>query len=125
MARFARPVSLVLAIAWPLTATACSEDPVRCTGSFAYGISVQVQDSVSGAAAATGARLVLREGAYVEIADQPLGGVSLSGAGERPGVYSVTVEKAGYHDWTRTNVRVTADECHVQGVSLTARLQPM
>lgn len=124
MTRLARPVALALAIAWPLIG-ACATDQIVCTASFAYGISVQVQDSVSGAAAASGARLVLRDGAYVETVDQSLGGVSLSGAGERPGLYSVTVEKTGYHDWTRTNVRVTADECHVQGVSLTARLQPL
>jgi hypothetical protein len=43
---------------------------------------------------------------------------------ENAGGYTVTVEQAGYRPWTRTNVRVTSDACHVKTVSLTALLQP-
>jgi hypothetical protein len=42
---------------------------------------------------------------------------------EKPGTYEVTVQQTGYRLWTRTNVQVTRDECHVQTVSLTALLQ--
>ena len=105
------------------TGVACS-DPTVCTLSFDYGIIVRVEDSLSGASAAFGARLVLRDGAYVDSTAVSFDGLHLSGAGERAGSYTVTVQKPTYHDWTRTNVRVTADECHVKAVSLTARLQP-
>lgn len=43
---------------------------------------------------------------------------------EKPGTYAVTVEQTGYRLWTRGNVPVTRDECHVQTVSLTAPIQP-
>jgi hypothetical protein len=43
---------------------------------------------------------------------------------ERAGAYAVTVEQTGYRPWTRTNVSVTRDECHVKTVFLTALLQP-
>jgi len=105
------------------TVVACS-DPTVCTLSFDYGIIVRVEDSVSGASAGSGARLVLRDGAYVESTEESFDGLYLSGAGERTGVYTVTVQKPTYHDWARTNVRVTAGECHVHPVNLTARLQP-
>jgi hypothetical protein len=66
-----------------------------------------------------------REGAYVDSArmygDVPVETVGL--AEERAGTYEVSVERTGYRSWHRAGVRVTADECHVRTVSLTARLQ--
>lgn len=47
----------------------------------------------------------------------------LVGAGEREGTYTVTVRKAGFIDWERTNVVVTADGCHVRPVAVTGRLE--
>ncbi len=106
-----------------LSAIACSESVV-CTADFRYGISVSVEDSVSGASVASGARLVVRDGAYFESTSQVWVGDVLLAAGERPGLYIVVVSKSGYRDWTRTNVRVEDDGCHPVGVHLTARLQP-
>lgn len=48
----------------------------------------------------------------------------LMSAGERPGTYTVTVSKPGFRDWQRAGIVVTADECHVHPVELSARLQP-
>jgi hypothetical protein len=98
-----------------------------CTTEFRFGLSVQVKDSVSGAWAASGAQLVLRDGAYADSASYPpnrsdLDALSLNGAGERAGTYEVTVRKAGFMTWQRQAVRVTANECHVNSVSLTAML---
>ena len=114
---------LLILVLFTLSLTAACSDPI-CTLSFDYGIVVRVEDSVSGAPAASGARLVLRDGAYLESTEENLAGLYLNGAGERAGDYTVTVQKPTYHDWVRTNVRVTADACHVHSVSLTARLQP-
>jgi hypothetical protein len=112
----------------PLAGVACS-DTVVCDLSLHYGITVYVQDSVSGAFAASGARLVLRDGAYADSMEYPanrpdLDAGQLYGAPERPGLYSVTVRKPTYQDWMRTNVQVTQGTCHVHEVRLAARLQP-
>jgi hypothetical protein len=97
-----------------------------CTADFRWGVVVEVRDSVTGAPAADGARLIVRDGAYADTSDQlpftePL---TLRAAGERGGIYDVTVEKSDYRDWTRTRVRVREDQCHVIPVRLEARLQP-
>jgi hypothetical protein len=98
-----------------------------CTTDFRYGVVVEVRDSVTGAHAADGARLVVRDGTYADTSDQlpftePL---TLQAAGERSGTYTLTVEKSNYQDWTRTGVRVREDQCHVIPVRLAARLQPV
>jgi uncharacterized membrane protein len=107
-------------------------DDVICTDHFEYGLSVAVQDSLTGAPAASGARLIARDGAYADTATVPAGAPDsdpdsgvLQAAGERPGTYAVTVEKSGFLTWQRNNVIVAMDDygCHVVPVQLTARLQ--
>ncbi len=97
-----------------------------CTALFAYGITVTVVDSVSGAPAGAGATLVVQDGAYSETithsATSP--DYSFSAAGERPGRYSLSVTRSGYKAWSASGVTVTKDACHVKGVAITARLQP-
>lgn len=102
---------------------------VICTANFVFGLSVAVQDSTTGAPAASGAELIARDGAYADTAGFPPGRPDLDAqplvsAGERPGTYTVTVRKPGFVDWVRSGVVVTADECHVHTVELTARLRP-
>jgi hypothetical protein len=98
-----------------------------CTADFRFGVVVEVRDAVTGAPAADGARLTVRDGEYVETTEARVpspDALFLQGAGERAGTYDVTVQKSGYQDWTRTGVRVREDECHVIPVQLDARLQP-
>ena len=97
-------------------------EPIFCTDQFVYGLTVTVRDQSSGTPIAEDATLTLREGAYEEVVTDSWDGSSLSGAGERAGTYTVTVEHAGYETWTRAGVVITADECHVIPVSLTAEL---
>ncbi len=112
-----------------LVLSACSQNspqPRVCTALFAYGITVTVVDSVTGAPAASGAVLVARDGAYTDSVPTPgswPNTSSVAGAGERAGTYTVTILKPGYKPWTQTGVTVTKDECHVRGVALTAKLQ--
>jgi len=108
-----------------------SSRDVICTDNFVVGIAVTVQDSLTGAPAASGAMLIAREGAYADTAVVPPNAPNpdsrvLGAAGERPGTYTVTVSKNGYRTWERTGVVVTMDEygCHVRTVELVARLQP-
>lgn len=100
-----------------------------CTSELRFGVSVQVRDSVSRAAAASGALLVIRDGTYADSMSYPAGhaeldGAPMFGAPERAGVYTLTVSKAGYRDWIRSGIRVTKGECHVSPVTVTALLQP-
>jgi hypothetical protein len=111
-------------------AVACSgsTSPV-CTQEFRPGIAVYVNDSLTNAGIASGASLVVREGTYKDSVAAPNGRPDLDNsplfaAGERAGTYQVTVTKTGYAGWVKSNVRVTANECHVNTVTLTALLQP-
>jgi len=93
-------------------------------------MSVQVQDSVTGAWIAAGAKLVARSGTYADsmsyaAGDPIFNAEALFGAYEHAGVFTVTVTKVGYESWVKSNVLVTADECHVNTTQLTARLKPL
>ena len=99
-----------------------------CTLELVSAINVQVRDSVSGSMIASGAQLFVRDGTYADSASHPanrpeLDSFSLKVAGERAGTYTVTVRKLSYRDWTRSNVQVTRDACHVIPANLTALLQ--
>ena len=107
---------------------ALDSPPVDCTDNFVWGLQVEVQDSVTSAPSASGAQLIAREGAYADTASYPpnrpdLDNLPLVAAGERAGTYTVTVRRAGFVDWEQRDVVVTADECHVRPVALTARLR--
>ena len=100
-----------------------------CTTQLVYGINITVVDSATGSPPSE-ATLLATSGTYTDSVG-PRGPypttppvLMLSTAGERAGNYSVTVRSPGYRDWTRTGIRVTADECHVKPVIQTARLQP-
>jgi hypothetical protein len=96
---------------------------------FRYGLSVYVKDSLTGAAVASGASLVVRDGVFKDSVSHPSGRPELNAlplltAGERAGTYQISVSKPGYLPWSRSNVRITANECHVNPASVTALLQP-
>ena len=97
--------------------------PPICTAQFVYGISVDVVDSGSEAPLADSATMTLRDGNYVESATLSPDGLTMNGAGERAGNYTVVVARPRYHNWVRTEVQVDADECHVIPIKLRAELQ--
>lgn len=106
------------------------DDPVVCTASLEPGIRILVTDSVSGNPNSCGARAVVADGTYSEAAENPsspgcLDTAMLLAAFERPGTYAVTVSKAGYLDFALSDVAVTAGVCHVNTVTVEARLSPM
>jgi hypothetical protein len=96
-----------------------------CTMIFVYGLSVEVRDAVTGAGIAAGAVVVARDGTYSETLESgPVDSVAVHGAGERAGTYTITVTRPGYAGWSSPPVTVTADQCHVLPVLVTARLTP-
>jgi hypothetical protein len=97
---------------------------VACSADARPAVSVDVRDSITGAPAGRGARIVARDGDFADTARYPSEYEGPYGlARERAGTYTVTVEQAGYRPWSRGGVRVTRDECHVRTVLLPARLQ--
>jgi hypothetical protein len=110
-------------------------DPTVCTADARPGIQVALLDSISGAPVRGPVRVVVRDGSVTEEFDSqdvplPAGADPDSVvfgpifmAYERPGLYEVTVEAPNYRLWQVTDLRVRADECHVQTAELTALLQ--
>jgi hypothetical protein len=99
--------------------------PVVCTMEARPAISVDVRDSSGNAPVGEGARITVRDGAFVDSAVTTEGYSGPYGlAHERPGSYTVTVQQDGYATWSRNDVVVTRGDCHVHTVGLTALLQP-
>jgi len=105
---------------------------VACTGNIVPGIEVEVVDARSGAYVARGAGGTVRDGAFVGVMGPARGRgvppadtlISLQGAYERTGTYTVTIERDGYQPWQRAGVVVTRNVCHVNTELLVARLVP-
>lgn len=96
------------------------DDPVVCAGTAQFAIVVHVRDASTGAPAALGATLVVRDGVYADSATGTYSGpvepfaTLLEAAQDRPGTYDVSVRKAAYQTWTRQGVRVEESSCEVQ-----------
>jgi hypothetical protein len=106
-------------------------DPVVCLGVISRAIEVEVRDAETGQPAAHGAVGIAREGNFVDSL-QISGWMSypsaesalmLGGVEERPGLYSIRVEKDGYEPWERSGVRADKDACGVITVRLRAYLE--
>lgn len=124
MKRASTCLSAVLAT---LALSAC-DDIGACTASVEPGLIITVQDSIDGSPQADGAAGVAVDGAFVDSLrpgsyDMNFVLLGFRAADERPGRYTVRVEKPGYLVWEQAGVRVTGGECHVNTVELTARLQ--
>ena len=123
-------ISAPCAVALYLAACSSSKSTgMACTEEFRYGLAVYVNDSLTNTPIASGASLVARDGTYKDSVAFPsarpdLDPYALNSAGERAGTYQLTVTRPGYLPWSKNNVRVTANVCHVNGVSVTARLVP-
>jgi hypothetical protein len=95
-----------------------------CTDEARAAISVEALDSITRAPVGVGARIIASDGAVADtvITVEGFGG-PYGLAHERAGSYTVTVEQAGHSPWSRSDVRVSRDDCHVRTVPLTALLQ--
>ena len=119
-------VRLAVVAVVPLLA-ACPQNPLEdtvCTMEARAAVVVELRDARTGAALTGPATMTVRDGAFVETAEIPAEFSSMGVAHERAGVYVVTVRKGGYRDWTRADVAVKSDECHVQTAIVRADLVP-
>ena len=89
---------------------------------FRYGVTATVTDGADGTQVNEGLSAVLAEGSYRE--EMEVRGDLLVGAGERAGLYQLTVMAHGFVTWSQSEIEVTADECHVDPVNLSVLLQP-
>jgi hypothetical protein len=94
------------------------------------GIEVEVRDMLTEEFRADSARGMVQDGAYADSLvivrlDGPQSMPSALGAAwDRPGIYSVRIERNGYQQWDTSGVRVQADQCGASTVQLVARLSP-
>lgn len=110
-----------------LLAVGCFE-PTLCTTSVEPAVTVVVTDSITGGPAADGAAGAISEAGYVDSLRPSVwdgsGRLTALQAGlERPGTYRVELMAPGYAAWVRQGVVARSGECHVETVSLEARLQ--
>lgn len=96
----------------------------ECTTDVHPAVSVQIRDARTGSLLTGPATAVARDGAFADSSEVRTGESEARLALERPGVYEVTVRKAGYREWTRTGVRARDGECHVRTAQLRAELEP-
>jgi hypothetical protein len=100
-------------------------DPGVCTTDVQPAIIVQVRDAATQAPIASGATGAVRDGSFtasLRPLDVGENALELAGAEERPGTYTVTVDKPGYQQWEQERVRVRDARCHVRTVTLQANL---
>jgi hypothetical protein len=97
---------------------------LACTDLYAYGLNVTVRDDATSSTVCD-AVVTAVDGAYSEVLQsQPTGSsCAYVGAGERAGNYTITATKSGFMDATQSGVVVTADACHVKGVTVMLRLK--
>jgi hypothetical protein len=102
-----------------------------CTDEFRYGLQITVVDSTT-LSPPSSATLLARSGTFTDslgpqapflVNNHGVRVLMLWTAGERVGTYDVTVKSPGYRDWVRSGITVTANECHVNEISITAKLQ--
>ena len=102
------------------------EDPIFCTQEFVYGLHVTVFDASSSLPLAEGIQVKALDGIYQENLFNFSGQENtFYGAGERIGIYTITVSKEGYQTYTSSPITVTRNVCHVIPQSLTVNLQPL
>ena len=107
------------------TAAGCKllDGPSNCIDDPRAAISLWVLDSITGEFAGSGARAIASDGEYADtsFADETIFPYFM--ARNRPGTYTLVVEKSGYQTWTRSGITAPGYGCHVQGVVVTALLQ--
>jgi len=100
-----------------------------CTTILVPAVSVTILDSVTGFGIEPGATVRARDGSFVDsvvvtsdTTNNPPYDLAIGLAYERAGVYQVSVSRAGYLDWSASNIRVKKSGCHVGTAKLVARL---
>lgn len=114
---------MILVVLCTLVASGCNSP--TCAGVGVYALKVDVRDSSTGSRLSDSVRVTAQDGSYVSSFRLLPEGV-FAGADDRPGTYTVVVERTRYHIWRRESVVVAATACRApRTVDLTALLQPL
>ncbi|MBD3582041.1 carboxypeptidase-like regulatory domain-containing protein [Flavobacterium selenitireducens] len=115
-----------------MAATCEDEDDTRflddnCTDEVVAGLNVKVKDFSTGAYLSDGVSVTAQDGDYSEVLDlipssEP---PTFSGAWERPGTYTIIVQKSGYGTFQSNAFPVTQNPCHVNPRDFTFELTPL
>lgn len=115
--------------AFLVTLSSCDfNSEINCTDEAVAGIQLNVFEKQSKQPVYCGLSVTFQDSSYEEIINTPsdencYSSNSLLGAFERPGLYNITVNKAGYESWYAYNVEVIkANECHVETISVDVNL---
>ncbi len=115
----------VLAGLAPLLVTSCGlPGGIGCTDIYIHGLTVSVKDDATNQPICD-AVVKAVDGTYSEtLQPQSLGSdCTYGGAGERAGNYTISATKTGYLDAMQGGNVVTADACHVKGITVTLRMR--
>ena len=101
---------------------------VICPAVALRAIEVEVRDEVTDEPRAELARGMVEDGSFTDSLriigyDSSMVPTILGAGDDRPGMYEVRIERAGYEAWDTTGVRVRAGECGVIPVQLVAHLR--
>ena len=106
--------------------TSDQDNDVVCTAVIEPGIIVEIRDAITDEPLAENAIVVITDNDYTEtlVISQWISSVAVAveGAHERPGIYDIQLSLTGYNDWTRSGVEVRSGVCHVETVTISARL---
>lgn len=123
-----RRISAVLILGSGLLGGGCYPGETICTDEAVSGIRLDILDSVTRAGKAAEALAIAAEGSYrdtLEFWGFPDNTTSQWGLTERGGTYDLTVTAPGYLTWSKNDVVIHENECHVEPISLEVLLQPM
>ena len=127
----AQPSSTVVAIVTAVGLAGCEAvkvptDPVACTAIAVSSLNVTVRDAATGARVCDATVTAIQGAEQFELMrfPQPPDACAYSGPWERPGVFELRVDRAGYESAAVSGIRVSADECHVIPVAVTVDLRP-
>ena len=126
-------MKLMLLIIFIILFSGCREETtsegenITCTLVAIYALKIEVFDQETGSAISCGASALIQDIDYEEEVVNKSGSsckitLSLVGALERDGTYTVTVSKEGYNEWTQSDIVVTKNICHVNPITLQAYL---
>lgn len=101
---------------------------LSCVEQVVFGINISVLDSATREYNGCGASVIIKDSDFYKKIDNPdVAGCRndfiFAAAPERKGRYDIIVQKDGFKDWYQDDVIVTANQCHVNSVSIDALVE--
>lgn len=124
---------ILILCCFPFMAATCEDEDDKlflddnCTDEVIAGVNVKVKDASTGAYLSDGVSVTVQDGDYSELLDliQDSDPATFSGAWERPGTYTIIVQKSGYVGFESNGFLVTENPCHVNPRDFTFELTPL